>query len=140
MRPKKELMQLAQAVFGYTDEDMAAIASNPKYMAVIDKIPQVATTNFIFEVQTAHGCACQHQKGQKIKLSADGAVICQESPPKLCVYLLNSIMPIVYGAQEFIFQGLDPNELKFTSVGCFDNGVTCGGFGHVSVQFSAHHS
>ena len=137
MCSNKELVELAQAVFNYNEADMATITSNPKYMQVIDKMPQVATTEFIFEVQAAHGCACQHQQGQIIKISADGSIMCQESPPKLCVYLLNAMMPIVYGAQEFIFQGLDPNELKFTNVGCFDNGVKCGGFGHVSVQFSA---
>ena len=140
MSSNKELLELAQAVFNYTDEDMENIVSNPKYMQVINKMPQVASTELVFEVEAAHGCACQHQKGQLIKISADGSILCQESPPKLCVYLLNAIMPIVYGAQEFIFQGLDPNELKFTNVGCFDNGITCGGFGHVSVQFSAHQS
>jgi len=140
MKPTRELMELAQAVFNYTDEDMAAIAANPKYLQVIDKMPQIASTHFIFDVQAAHGCACQHREGQKIKVSADGSILCSESPPKLCVYLLNAIMPIVYGAQEFIFQGLDPNELKFTNVGCFDNGVRCGGFGHVSVQFLAQQS
>ena len=137
MSPNRELLELAQSVFNYTDKDLANIISNPKYMQVIEKIPQVAATAFIFEVEAAHGCACQHQIGQLIKISADGSIMCQESPPKLCVYLLNAIMPIVYGAQEFIFQGLDPNQLKFTRVGCFDNGVNCGGFGHVRVQFSA---
>ena len=137
MSSSNDLLELAQAIFKYDDEDMQKIVSNPKYMHVIEKMPQVASTEFIFEVEAAHGCVCQHQTGQQIKISADGAIKCQASPPKLCVYLLNAIMPIVYGAQEFIFQGLDPNELKFTNVGCFDNGVMCGGFGHVSVQFSA---
>ncbi len=137
MSSSNDLLELAQAVFNYDDEDMQKVIENPKYLQVIDKMPQVAGTELIFEVEEAHGCACQHQKGQLIKISADGSVMCQESPSKLCVYLLNSIMPIVYGAQEFIFQGLDPNKLKFTNVGCFDNGVQCGGFGHVSVKFSA---
>jgi uncharacterized repeat protein (TIGR04076 family) len=140
MRKTNELLELAQAVFNYTDEDMKKIEANPKYMQVIEKMPHVASTELIFKVEAAHGCACQHETGQRIKISADGSIKCQESPPKLCVYLLNAIMPIVYGAQEFIFQGLDPNELKFTNVGCFDNGITCGGFGHVSVQFSAQQS
>jgi len=77
---------------------------------------------------------------QLIKINADGSIMCRESTPKLCVYLRNAIMPIAYGAQEFTFWGLDPTELKFTNVGCFDNGDACGGFGHVSVRFSARQS
>ncbi len=95
MNSNKELLDLAQAVFNYTDDELAIIESNPKFMQVIDKMPQVAMTDFIFEVVTAHGCACQHQKGQRIIISADGSIMCQEAPPKLCVYLLNAILPIV---------------------------------------------
>jgi uncharacterized repeat protein (TIGR04076 family) len=106
-------------------------------MQMLEKSPVLMNTEFIFEVDSAQGCVCQHQAGQQIRINGDGSLLCQNSPDRICVYLLNALMPIVYGAQEFIFAGLDPNDLKFTKVGCFDNAAKCGGFGHVTVQFAA---
>lgn len=137
MRDTQKLLEMAQVVFSYTDDEMRTVASNPQYMKMLSRAPQLLGTEFIFKIDGAHGCACQHQKGQKITIDGDGAVMGAASPAKICVYLLNALTPIVYGAQEFIYAGLDPNELTFTQVGCFDNGVKCGGLGHVSVRFSA---
>ena len=137
MATDRELLNLAQAAMNYTDEEVEVVKSNPKYLKIFQKTPEILNTEFIFEVDDAHGCACQHRKGQRIRVAADGSIICGQSPDRICVYLINAIGPIVYGAQEFIFAGLDPNELKFTTVGCFDNGVRCGGLGHVSLRFTS---
>jgi uncharacterized repeat protein (TIGR04076 family) len=140
MTSKDNMIDLAKALLNCTDEEMNIIKSNPKYMQVLETAPEWMNTNFIFEVEEAHGCICQQQKGQKITVNGDGSIVCKESPEKICVYLLNSIIPIVYGAMEFIFAGHDPNDLKFTRVGCFDVSAKCGGIGHVTVQFSKHYS
>ena len=137
MQETQKLLELARAVFNYTDDEIDTMASNPKYMNMLAKAPELMSTEFIFEIDKAHGCACQHHPGQTIVVGGDGALVLAASPAKTCVYLLNALTPIVYGAQEFIYAGLDPNALTFTHVGCFDNGVTCGGLGHVSVTFSA---
>ena len=109
MSNKKELLEMAKSILNYTDNEMDTVASNPKYMDMIEKSPELMNTDFIFEIEDAHGCVCQHQKGQKIKINGDNSIISQESPEKICVYLINAIAPIVYGAQEFIYAGLDPN-------------------------------
>jgi uncharacterized repeat protein (TIGR04076 family) len=137
MNNNRELLEMTKAILKYTDEEMDLVKSNPKYMQMLEKAPQLMNTDLIFEIEEAHGCACQHQKGQKIVINGDGSVKCRQSTDQICVYLLNAIIPIVYGAQEFIFAGIDPNELKFTKVGCFDNGAKCGGFGHVTVNLSS---
>lgn len=137
--PENEgMMELAKAVLNYTDEEMDIIKSNPKYLQVLEKASSWLNTEFVFEIIEAHGCVCRHQEGQTITVGGDGAISCKASPDQICVYLLNSIIPIVYGAMEFLFAGHDPNELKFTKVGCFDIGARCGGIGHVTVQFSSH--
>ena len=133
-------MEMAKNFLNYTDEEIKAIGANPKYVQMLAKAPALMSTEFIFEVVKARGCVCRHHEGEQIKINGDGSIMCKESSSKICVYLVNAITPIVYGAQEFIFAGLDPNELKFTRVGCFDNGAKCGGFGHVMVQFSARQS
>ncbi len=137
MQNHEELVEVAKAFFNYSDEEIQMVMANPKYRAMMEKAPQLMTTELTFRVEEAHGCACQHQTGQRIVFGADGSLNCGQSPEKICVYLLSAMMPIVYGAQEFILAGLDPNDLTFTKVGCFDTGPKCGGFGHVTVQLSA---
>jgi uncharacterized repeat protein (TIGR04076 family) len=137
MNSRDDVMGMAKSFLNYTDAEIETLGANPKYVQMLAKAPELMNTELIFEVVDAHGCVCRHHKGQKIKINGGGSITCKESPSKICVYLVNAVTPIVYGAQEFIFAGLDPNELKFTRVGCFDNGAKCGGFGHVMVQFSA---
>jgi uncharacterized repeat protein (TIGR04076 family) len=137
MSQSNEMLEIFKAALNYNDEEMSLIKSNPKYMQIIEKLPHVISTEFVFEVTEAHGCGCQHKPGQKIIINGNNSLSCKESPEQICIYLLQAITPIIYGAQEFIYAGLDPNELKFTKVGCFDNGVKCGGFGHVSVNFKS---
>ena len=127
--------EMAKLFFNYSDEEAHTVMSSPKYRRMLEKAPQLMDTEFIFEIEEAHGCACQHRPGQTITINGDGALRRGGTDGKICIYLLNALTPIVYGAQEFIFAGLDPNELTFSKVGCFDNGVKCGGFGHVAVQF-----
>jgi len=132
-----ELKEMTKAVFGYTEEEVDLVFSNPKYRQAMEKAPQLMNTDLVFEVDDTHGCACQHRKGQQITINAGGSLVCNNSPGQICIYLLQALTPLVYGAQEFVMAGLDPNELKFTKVGCFDNGAKCGGFGHVSVTLTA---
>ena len=137
MSQTAEMLGIIKSIFNYTVEQIDIIKSNPKYMQMIEKVPQLVSTEFVFEIDEAHGCGCEHQSGQKIKVNGDGSLSCGDSPAKICIYLLQAITPMIYGAQEFIYAGLDPNEMKFTKVGCFDVGVKCGGLGHVSLSFKA---
>lgn len=137
MNKESDLLKFVKEIFQYTDEQVGMVASNPKLMDMIKKVPQLISTDFVFEIEKAHGCGCQHQPGQQIKLNGNGALACGNSHSNICIYLLQSFAPIVYGAQEFIYAGLDPNNMKFTTVGCLDVGAKCGGFGHVTVNFKA---
>ena len=137
MSTQETMLEMAKAFFNYSEEEARLVISNPKYRSMMEKAPQLMSTQFHFDIEEAHGCACQHQPGQRISFGADGALKCGQSPDKICIYLLSAMTPIVYGAQEFALAGLDPNDLTFTKVGCFDNGPRCGGFGHVTVRLSA---
>jgi hypothetical protein len=41
---------------------------------------------------------------------------------------------LVYGANELFYAGVDPNELRFKRIGCFDVGVQCGGWGNIAME------
>ena len=133
----KQLLDLFKTQQQYSDEEMARIAENPKFMQVLSRAPQLLATRFSFEIEEAHGCVVQHQSGQVICINGDGSLDSQAGPAKTCIYLLHALTPLVCAAQEFIYAGLDPNNLKFTKIGCFDVGAKCGGFGHVSMRFRA---
>lgn len=138
MHQSDQILKRFQAQLNYTKEEMEMITANPKFLQVLGKAPQLLSTEFFFDIEKAHGCVVRHQPGERIIVNGDGSLACKEGPPKICVYLLQALAPVIYGAQEFIYAGLDPNDLKFTRVGCFDVGAKCGGLGHVSVSFKSH--
>ena len=131
------LLELAQGYLGFSDEQMERFKKNHRNLEILPQIPQLLNTDFIFEVVEAHGCLCQHKIGQKIVINGDGSVARNQCPEKVCIYLLQTMALATFSAQEFIYSGLDPNKLKFRRLGCFDTGITCGGVGHVAVEFSA---
>lgn len=131
------LMDMAQAYLDLSNEQMELFKSNPRNVEILPRIPQMMSTDFTFEVIEAGGCICQHKVGQKIIINGDGSIVKNEGPDKVCIHLLQTIASVVFSAQEFIYEGIDPNRLKFKQLGCFDTGVNCNGVGHVKVEFSA---
>ena len=53
MNSNQELMDLAQMVLNYSDQEMQAVTSNPKYRQVLAKAPQLLNTALVFEVDEA---------------------------------------------------------------------------------------
>jgi uncharacterized repeat protein (TIGR04076 family) len=137
MKNQDMMLEMVKGHLNYTEEEMTAFKANPRNLEILDKVPGLLNTTFEAEVIEAHGCACQHQAGQKIIIYGDGSIASDRCPEKICIYLIQALGPIVFGAQEFLYAGLDPNLLRFKKVGCFDIGVKCGGLGHVTVAFAS---
>ena len=68
MSNHQDLREMTKAFLNLTDEHVDLVQSNPKYVQIFEKAPQLINTDFIFEINEAHGCACQHRQGQKIKI------------------------------------------------------------------------
>jgi len=47
---------------------------------------------------------------------------------------LNAIVPQIFAAKEFLYAGIDPNEIRFKRAGCFDVGIECEGWGRVVME------
>ena len=137
MNKQDMMLEMVKDHLNYTEEEMTAFKANPRNLEILDKVPELLNTIFTAEVIEAHGCACQHQVGQKIIINGDGSIASDRCPEKICIYLLQALTPIVFGAQEFLYAGIDPNLLRFKQVGCFDIGVKCGGLGHVTMAFTS---
>jgi hypothetical protein len=41
---------------------------------------------------------------------------------------------MVFAANEMLYAGVDPNEMRFRRAGCFDVGLQCGGWGRVVLE------
>jgi uncharacterized repeat protein (TIGR04076 family) len=137
MREPSELFDAIQTILNYNDEEMDVFKANPRNLQILSESRLLRLYTFTAEVVDAHGCACQHRVGQKIVINGNGSIASEKCPEAMCIYLLQALVPVVFGAQEFLYADMDPNRLKFKRVGCFDIGLRCGGLGHVTVEFSS---
>ncbi len=137
MSEMEMLLEMARVHLNFTQEEMEELKANPRNLEVLQKMPELLSTVFTAEVISASGCVCLHQVGQKINICGDGSLIAGQCPDKVCIYLLQALSMIIFSSQEFLYAGLDPNQMKFKEVGCLDTGLKCGGIGNVIVAVSS---
>jgi uncharacterized repeat protein (TIGR04076 family) len=88
----------------------------------------------IAEVVESHGCNSQHKIGDKIHFDSAGNLLTALCPKRICVYALSAITPQIFTATEFLYAGVDPNQMRFKRAACFDVGLECGGWGRVVLE------
>ena len=42
-----------------------------------------------------------------------------------CIFALSSLDKLIFVANELLYAGIDPNEMRFKRAGCFDVGLKC---------------
>jgi uncharacterized repeat protein (TIGR04076 family) len=119
---------------GYTDEEMKTFRQNPRNEDVLSKAPQLLNKTIVCEVVDSHGCNSQHNVGDKFYFDGAGNLLAGLCPKKICVYALNAITPQVFAANELLYAGIDPNEMRFKRAACFDVGLECGGWGRIVME------
>ncbi len=127
------MWQRFQEVMDYSDEDLAKFKANPKFVQMVNT-PAFRTHKIVAEVIYSHGCVCQHKVGQRLVMSANGALLRDECPPLMCLSLVSQLTGVISALFERIAAGLDPNGLLFDTIGCIDVGIECGGWGRVLVK------
>lgn len=123
-----------QAHLGYNDEEMKVFRENPRNADILSKAIDLMGKTIVFEVVKSHGCNSQHNVGDKFYFDGAGNLLTKLNPQKICVYALSAMAKLVYGANELFYAGVDPNELRFKRVSCFDVGVQCGGWGNIALE------
>jgi hypothetical protein len=131
-----ELWTLLQAHLGYSDEEMTSFKSDPRNLRVLARAMELQGKTIVFEVVESHGCRSRHAVGTRFLFSADGNLLTKRAPSKVCAFLLPVMAQAVFGIQELIYAGVDPNTMCFKRGGCFDVGTQCGGWGRVVVEAS----
>ncbi len=137
MKSDEKITGSIQEFMGFSEEEARAFMDSQRNRDVMSKFGTLMNTRLVFTVVEAKGCSCRHRPGQAITIRGDGMLL-SEGGESVCAYLVQAMIPAVYGAQEFIYAGLDPQKLKFRRAGCFDVGLSCGGIGHVVVELNVH--
>ena len=118
----------------YTDEEMKEFRENPRNDDVLSKVPELLRKTIIVEIIDSHGCNSQHEVGDKFYFDGAGNLLTELCPKRVCAYALNAITSQVFTANELLYAGVDPNEMRFKRAACFDVGLECGGWGRIVME------
>ena len=134
MQIDERVWKVMQKRLGYSDDEMVQFKADPRNADVIAKGAGLADKHIVLEVVESHGCNSRHQVGDRFTFDAFGNLLTDLCPEKVCGYSLNAALMMVFAANEMLYAGVDPNEIRFRRAGCFDVGLQCGGWGRVVLE------
>lgn len=130
----ERLWKITQKRLGYTDKDLATFKQDPRNEDVLTKGTELVNKTIILEVVESHGCNSRHKVGDQLYFDGMGNLLTARCPQKVCAYALNSAIILVFTANEMIYAGVDPNEIRFKRTNCFDVGLQCEGWGRIVLE------
>ncbi|MBP7735673.1 MAG: TIGR04076 family protein [Spirochaetes bacterium] len=136
MNAPEKMYEVMQKHLGYTDEEMVLFKKNPANEAVLATAPELMNKTIVFEVIESNGCNSHHKVGDRFYFDGAGNLITALNPKKVCIYALQAMLPVIFASNELMYNGVDPNRIKFNHAGCFDVGVKCGGWGRIILRYS----
>ena len=136
MKVDERLWRIMQKRLGYTDDEAQKFRENPRNEEVLVRSGELISKVIIFEVVEAHGCNSRYKVGDKLYFDGAGNLITELCPKKVCAFSLSSPIALIFAVSEMVYAGVDPNEMLFKRVDCFDVGLACGGWGRVVMEMS----
>jgi uncharacterized repeat protein (TIGR04076 family) len=130
----EKLYKIIGKRFGYNQDELNLFKNNPRNRDLISRAREFDKKLFVLEVVESKGCNSNHKVGDKFYFDYAGNILTKMCPPKICGYSLNSAMMMIFTANEMIFAGVDPNEIRFKRASCFDVGIECGGWGRIVLE------
>ncbi len=134
MAVDERMWKIIQKRLGYSDEEMKEFRNNSRNEDVLTKTAALMNKTIVLEVVESRGCNSRHEVGTKFYFDGVGNLLTERCPKKVCAYLLNSALMMVFAANEMIYAGVDPNEIRFKRASCFDVGLECGGWGRIVLE------
>ncbi len=134
------MWNIVQKQLEYNDDEMKYFRNNKRNESAVSKLPLLINMKFVFEIVKSHGCGCKHKKGDKIYFDGLGQLIPELSPKRICAFTISAISQLIFTAQELVYAGVDPNEMRLNRVGCYDVGINCGGWGNVILEITVENS
>lgn len=130
----ERVWRVMQKRLGYTDDETQRFRGAPRNADVLAKSAELMRKVIILEVVESHGCNSGHKVGDKFYFDGAGNLLTELCPQRVCGYSLSSALMMVFAANEMIYAGVDPNELRFKRASCFDVGLDCGGWGRIVLE------
>jgi uncharacterized repeat protein (TIGR04076 family) len=134
MQTDDRKLKIMQRHLGYTDDEMTKFKGDPRNLDVLASGANFSHKLIILEVVESHGCNSKHKVGDRLYFDAFGNLLTERCPKKVCGYSLNGAMMMVFAANEMLFAGIDPNQIRFKRAGCFDVGLECEGWGRIVLE------
>lgn len=131
------LEKIIQQRLGLDDAEFKTIRENQKYQRLFENALKGSQYRLVAEVIESKGCHSGHTVGQQIIFDSAGNLLTQESPERICAFLMPNLALLINAFFENLMNGRDPNEVMFNRTGCFDVGHLCGGWGHVRIEMKA---
>ncbi len=128
------MWKIIQRHLRYSDAEMDRFKENPRNAEVLSKGAVLRDKLIILEVVESHGCNSRHQVGDRFYFDGAGSLLTDLGPKKVCGYSLNAALMMVFTANEMLYAGVDPNQIRFKRAGCFDVGLECGGWGRIVLE------
>jgi len=131
METDPRIWKIMQKRLGYDDEEMALFMQDPRNADVLSKSAELLNKTIVLEVVESHGCNSRHRVGDRLYFDGVGNLLTKHCPERICAYSLGGALMMVFAANEMIYAGVDPNQIRFKRAGCFDVGLECGGWGRI---------
>ena len=134
MNMDKQTRSMIQAHLGYMDEEMELFMENSRNADVMSKAPALIGKTIVVELVEASGCNSGHKKGDRFIFDGAGNLLTALNPKRICCFALSPVASLIFAADELIYAGVDPNDMRFKRTGCFDTWIRCGGWGHIVME------
>ncbi|MBI4961972.1 MAG: TIGR04076 family protein [Desulfomonile tiedjei] len=134
MKVDESVWTYFQKHLGYSDEEMVRFKEDPRNQEAIVKGAELMNKTIVAEVVQSHGCNSRHKVGDKFYLDGVGNLISKLCPERMCLYAVSALKPIVFAANELLYAGQDPGQIRFKRWGCGDVGLECGGWGKIVME------
>lgn len=123
-----------QTHLGYDDKEMEEFRGNPRNIDVLAKASELINKTIVAEVVESKNCNSQHKVGDRFIFDGAGNLLTKKSPKRICIYALAELPKFIFAINELVYAGADPKKIRFKRTGCFDVGVACGGWGHITIE------
>jgi uncharacterized repeat protein (TIGR04076 family) len=130
----ENLWKLMQTHLGYDDKEMEEFRGNPRNIDVLAKASELINKTIVAEVVESKNCNSQHKVGDRFIFDGAGNLLTKKSPKRICIYALAELPKFIFAINELVYAGADPKKIRFKRTGCFDVGVACGGWGHITIE------
>lgn len=134
---KDQIAKIIRKRLNLGDQGWSIIEKNSKFQQLFQNAIEAAKYRLVAEVIESKGCHSGHVVGQKLIFDSSGNLLTEENPDRICAFLMPNLTVLINAFFENLMNGRDPNEVMFSTTGCFDTGPSCGGWGHVVVRMSA---